>query len=359
MSWSEQETKKYCCSSRSRFPFERLVIRVEDLRQVLGDRPSARPRVVVADVEGGEVERLGRLGLPQPQHVDGGHAIADDGRVERNPANDARRDPADPVAAGLVAPDLGAAAESDGVRRARTARSPRDCPAPATCRCTSTCQPSTNLLIEDAELVADAVADRRNLERRQRVEEAGGQPAEAAVAEARLLLLRDQLVEIQPEQVGGLADLAVRCRGSATLLPRCGPTRNSADRYATTRTSFCHERPRRAPPTGRAGDRARHGRAPRTSRCASRAPAACRGVEQLVDDRAGEEWRVVRRARVLGGALKPPSVGRARIRHRCPPSTRPCGAAARSARSTARRAMRTLCSCGGRPEAGASLHTLL
>ena len=40
---------------------------------------------------------------------------------------------------------------------------------------------------------------RRDFERRQRIEEAGGEPAEAAVAEARLVLLREQLVEVQAE----------------------------------------------------------------------------------------------------------------------------------------------------------------
>ena len=40
----------------------------------------------------------------------------------------------------------------------------------------------TNRLIEDAELVADAVADGRNVERRQRVHVTRGQAAQAAIA---------------------------------------------------------------------------------------------------------------------------------------------------------------------------------
>ena len=55
------------------------------------------------------------------------------------------------------------------------------------------------LLLEDAELVADAVADRRPLEGGQRVEVARGQPAEAAVAQPRLRLARQHLVEILAE----------------------------------------------------------------------------------------------------------------------------------------------------------------
>ena len=45
-----------------------------------------------------------------------------------------------------------------------------------------------DLLLEDAELVADAVAERGHLQRRQRVEEAGREAPEAAVAEAGLVL---------------------------------------------------------------------------------------------------------------------------------------------------------------------------
>ena len=54
-----------------------------------------------------------------------------------------------------------------------------------------------DLLVEDAELVADAVADGRDLQRGQRVQVAGRQPAQAAVAQPGLLLLFDQLVESQ------------------------------------------------------------------------------------------------------------------------------------------------------------------
>ena len=89
---------------------------------------------------------------------------------------------------------LGAAAEADRVLDLVAADLPRvavaqpaigalDLPAVA------------DVLIEDAELVAQAVADRRDVERRERVHVAGGEPAEAAVAEARLLLVLEQLVE--------------------------------------------------------------------------------------------------------------------------------------------------------------------
>src|SRR5262249_26555448 len=54
-------------------------------------------------------------------------------------------------------------------------------------------------LLEDAELVADAVAVAGQPERRHRLEEAGREPTEAAVAEARVGLLFGDLVEVDPE----------------------------------------------------------------------------------------------------------------------------------------------------------------
>ena len=60
-----------------------------------------------------------------------------------------------------------------------------------------------DLLVEDAELVADAVADRRTLEGGQRVQVARGEPAEAAVAQSRFRLAGQHLVEV----------LTHRCQG--------------------------------------------------------------------------------------------------------------------------------------------------
>ena len=56
-----------------------------------------------------------------------------------------------------------------------------------------------DLLVEDAELVADAVAERGDLERRERIDEACRQAPEAAVAQSGLLLLAQQLLEIEAE----------------------------------------------------------------------------------------------------------------------------------------------------------------
>ena len=70
-----------------------------------------------------------------------------------------------------------------------------------------------DLLVEDAELVADAVADRRHLERRERIQVAGGEPAEPAVAEARLFFQREQRVEVLAERLHGFARIGLDARG--------------------------------------------------------------------------------------------------------------------------------------------------
>ena len=56
-----------------------------------------------------------------------------------------------------------------------------------------------NLLIEDAVFVADAVADGRNIQRGQGIHEAGGQPAQSAIAQARLFFLFNQAFEIDAQ----------------------------------------------------------------------------------------------------------------------------------------------------------------
>jgi hypothetical protein len=69
-------------------------------------------------------------------------------------------------------------------------------------------------LIEDAELVADAVANRRNAHRGERVHVTRGQPTEAAVAEPRFFLLLEHVLKVLPEPRqglrGGVPDLEVQ-----------------------------------------------------------------------------------------------------------------------------------------------------
>ena len=64
-------------------------------------------------------------------------------------------------------------------------------------------------LAEQTELVMDAVTDGRDIQRRQRIQEAGGEAAEAAVAEAHVGLFFRHRLQVLPEALqGGPRDLA-------------------------------------------------------------------------------------------------------------------------------------------------------
>ena len=65
--------------------------------------------------------------------------------------------------------------------------------------------PVVDLLAEDAVVVADAVADRADPQRRHRVHEARGEAAEASVAEPRILLDLEEAVEVAAERAHRLA----------------------------------------------------------------------------------------------------------------------------------------------------------
>jgi hypothetical protein len=54
-------------------------------------------------------------------------------------------------------------------------------------------------LAEDAEFVANAVADRRQVERRQRIDETGGEAAQATVAQTRLRLQLQKFLQAEVE----------------------------------------------------------------------------------------------------------------------------------------------------------------
>ena len=159
---------------------------------------------VVAGVEDLEVERAGGAGAPEPQGVDGAAAVARDHRVVGDAEDGALGEPADAVAAVRVGVALGVAAEADLDRHLGVGELP-GVAAP---------EPVVGLfdlpavlegLAEDAELVADAVADGGDAEGGEGVEVAGGQPPEAAVAEAGLGLQGAQLVEAEAEVGEGLA----------------------------------------------------------------------------------------------------------------------------------------------------------
>ena len=198
-----------------------LVVRVEDLGDVLGVHLLVHRPPVVPQVEGLEVEGVDGLRLPQAQQVGGAVPVAEDRRVVGDPAHDPLRQPADGVPALLVGPRLGVAAEAHAHGDLRA----RDLPG------VPEGQPLVRLLdlpavvdelVEDAELVADAVAERRDLQRGERVHVAGGQTPEAPVAEARLLLLGEDLVEVVAELGHGLPGLVLEAEVQQGV-PEVGP----------------------------------------------------------------------------------------------------------------------------------------
>ena len=180
-----------------------FVVGVEDFGDVLQHRLAVDRAEVVAVVEAVEVEGFRRLGAPQPQGVGGVAAVAQDGRVVGNGVDHAIRHPAHMLAADAVGVALGVAAQRHLHRPLRAHQLPG----------VGVAQPAVglfhlpavdDLLLEDAVLIADAIAQRGNPQRGHRVDVAGGQPPQAAVAQPRLHLGGEQGVEVQPQFGHGL-----------------------------------------------------------------------------------------------------------------------------------------------------------
>ena len=171
-----------------------LVIGVQHLGDVFRHDVGIDGAVVVTDVERIEIERLGRLRAPQAQQVGVLDAEAGNRGVVRDPVDHQVREPRHTELPLRVRVMLGMPAEPD--REAQL----RPCQFPGI----AVAQPEVGdfllpavvyLLVEDAELVADAVADGGYLQGCQRIEITGRQTPEPAVSQAGLLLLLEDLVE--------------------------------------------------------------------------------------------------------------------------------------------------------------------
>ncbi len=148
---------------------------------------------VVAAVEQLKVELLVGARGPQAQRVDGVHPVAGDRRVVRDPDHLGGGLPDHLEAAGAVVgdvQDLPPEADRHGVL------GPRELPRVAELEPlvgALDLVPVADRLLEDAELVADAVAHRGQRQRGERLEETRRQAAEAAVAEPGVGLLLEQV----------------------------------------------------------------------------------------------------------------------------------------------------------------------
>ncbi len=165
----------------------RRVVRIQHPVDRLGARPRCRRGVELAAREGGEVQRLERPRLPQAQRGDAMGAVAGHDEVEG-----VRLDRLGGQPAARARGALDPAAEADRIAHLGPLEEP----------VVAGLQPRVGLLdlaavadrlAEHAELVAHAVAEGRHAEGRHRVEEAGRQPAEAAVAERRIGLVLEQV----------------------------------------------------------------------------------------------------------------------------------------------------------------------
>ena len=225
MSASEQATRKYSWTKRRPWPRGR-VVGIEDARQRLGGHLLGDGAEEVAAAELREVEVVRRGRRPQPQRVDRLAAVADHRPIVGDA--DQRRGPFGTTAAAA------AASRTTQLSGTSTVSSgpgdlPRVGPAQPVVRLLDL--PAVlDLLPEDAVLVAQAVADRRDLQRGQRVDEAGGQPAEAAVAQAR----RPAPARAAPASRAARASSARWTSGSSSrlvmLLASDRPIRNSIER---------------------------------------------------------------------------------------------------------------------------------
>ena len=173
----------------------RFVVRVEHFGDRLRLDFVLDRAVVVALVERSKVERLDGLGFPKAQRVAGANAVAGDRRVVGDAAHLRLWNPAHAEAALLVHPRLGAPTKLHLIRDLRA----RDIPRVAVLQPFVghlTLPAVADDLIENAELVANAVPERGHFDRRERVHVTRRQSAQSTIAEAGLFFLRKNLVQI-------------------------------------------------------------------------------------------------------------------------------------------------------------------
>ena len=184
------------------------VVRVEHHRDVLGFVLRGHGILVAARVEFLEVELVSRGRRPEPQGI---HDLVTKTRYRHIVGNREHILGAFPAVAGIARQVLvgcRVAAELDGLCKFETFDLPGE----------SFAQPRigfldlvavVDTLMEHAVVVADAVADDGQRERRAAIEEAGGEPAEAAVAEARVPFAVEHGLQVEAESPERLARLVL------------------------------------------------------------------------------------------------------------------------------------------------------
>ena len=179
------------------------VFRVENLGDVLGLDLRGHGFHVLGAVEGEQIELVVALGAPQAQGVHAAGLVAGDQVVHRHGAHGPCGLPG--LGAVGVLDDL--AAEGDLLVAVVVDVAPRLFVGQPVVRGFDLLAVLVELLLEDAVLVLDAVAEGRHAQRGEGVDEAGGQTAEAAVAEARLVFGVDDVLDLEAEGFHGLVEL--------------------------------------------------------------------------------------------------------------------------------------------------------
>ena len=175
-----------------------VVARVQHPRDRLEPHAVGEGADMISTIEVLEIELIGGARRPQPQRVDVHAAPPGDGRVVRHRLDAVGRVPHRARRAVRIRHDLHRSAEADGVGDLGPRELPRIArrqPVLGKFHLLAVLQH----LAKDAVVVSDAVAVRRNPERRHALHEAGGEAAEAAIAQRRVGLELAQPVEVDAE----------------------------------------------------------------------------------------------------------------------------------------------------------------
>ena len=207
-------------------PHARGVVGIEDARQRFGRQRLGQRADEIAAAEFLEVEVVGRGRGPEAERVDRLAAVADDRAIEGD-ADQGGRPAGDRAQAAAAQLERAVQLDLDLLVRAGDLPGVR------------AAEPVVRLLVlpavldrlpEDAVFVAQAVAHGRQLQRGHRVEEAGRQAAEPAVAQAGVGLLLEQLEPVEVLLLDGVAARTGSSSRFVTLLASERPMRNSIER---------------------------------------------------------------------------------------------------------------------------------
>src|SRR5215472_3324308 len=184
---------------------EAFIVGIQDFRNVLREHLLSDRTLIIASVEAVKVEGFGGFRRPKPQIIRSMFAVSQNRSVIGNTVHDDVRNPAHMIFSVGAPSRLRVAAETDSYDRFRTPNLPR----------VSVAQPLigdfdlpsvANFLVKNPEFISDAVADRRNTQRSQRVQVAGGEAAQSTVSQSGLFFLGNDFVQVETQFFRSLRD---------------------------------------------------------------------------------------------------------------------------------------------------------